>query len=155
MKSDKTGKQVVIFDGTKPVYSPLPFIILIVIFLMISAAGMMLTPSPDGVGTHESLGLPPCGFLVITGYPCPSCGLTTSISLLLHGQIFDAFRVQPFGVILFVSLFIIAGLSITALLIKIPFSVILNSNNLERVQLFLLTSMIIAWIYKIYIMKWK
>lgn len=155
MKSDNTRKQVWIFDGTKPVYSPLPYIILIVTFLMISTVGMMLTPSPDGVGTHEALGLPPCGFLVITGYPCPSCGLTTSISLLLHGHIIDAFMVQPFGLILFVTLFIMAGLSITALLIKIPFSVILNSNNLERVQMFLLASMIIAWIYKIFIMKWK
>lgn len=36
--------------------------------------------------THTQLGLPPCSVLVMTGKPCPSCGMTTSFALLLHGD---------------------------------------------------------------------
>ncbi|NBO19844.1 MAG: DUF2752 domain-containing protein, partial [Proteobacteria bacterium] len=37
-----------------------------------------LTPDARGLGTHEQLGLPPCGFYLWYGLPCPSCGMTTS-----------------------------------------------------------------------------
>ena len=62
--------------------------------------GAMLHPNVCGYGTHEQLGLPPCTFLARTGWPCPSCGLTTSVSLMAHGQIAAAFSAQPFGVLL-------------------------------------------------------
>ncbi|MCA9610613.1 MAG: hypothetical protein KC619_33690, partial [Myxococcales bacterium] len=39
--------------------------------LAVLVTAAMLTPSPEGHGTHTQLGLPPCGFLVYTGYPCP------------------------------------------------------------------------------------
>lgn len=37
-------------------------------------------------GTHRQLGLPPCGLHVLTGRGCPSCGMTTTFSLLAHGD---------------------------------------------------------------------
>jgi hypothetical protein len=143
------------YDGTRPVFSPLPYIIIIITFLMVATIGMIITPSLDGVGTHEKLGLPPCGFLVITGYPCPSCGLTTAFTLILHGRIIDAFIVQPFGVMLFIAFFIVSCMSVAALFMRLPFCLILDSRHFERVQMILLISMLLAWIYKIYIMKWK
>lgn len=63
-----------------------------------------LTPSAAGVGTHMQLGLPACGFLARTGWPCPSCGLTTSFALAARGRFADAAFVQPFGFVLFVAL---------------------------------------------------
>ncbi len=51
-------------------------------------------------GTHLQLGLPPCNFLVISGIPCPSCGMTTSISLLAHGDLVSAWRANSAGVVL-------------------------------------------------------
>lgn len=139
---------------SSPVFSPWPYGVILFIFAVVIFLGMWLTPSPSGVGTHEELGLPPCGFLTLTGYPCPSCGLTTVFALLLHGRIFDALRVQPFGVVLFICLFLAAGLSVTALILKIPFSEVISSRHAERFQLFLLVVMILSWIYKISIMKW-
>jgi len=67
-----------------------------------------LTPRAAGHGTHEQLGLPPCSFLVRTGYPCPSCGLTTSIAAMSHAQFLAAFEAQPFGVILFAAILFFA-----------------------------------------------
>lgn len=143
-----------VYDGTQRTFSPLPYVIIIITFIFVITVGMILTPSSSGVGTHESLGLPPCGFLVITGYPCPSCGLTTAFVMLLHGHFIEAFLVQPFGVLLFIVLFLAAGMSVTALFLRLPFSAVLDSKHIDRLQMFLLIAMILAWIYKIYIMRW-
>lgn len=59
-----------------------------------------LSPRADGVGTHTELGLPPCGFLVSAGVPCPTCGMTTAYSLMAHGHFLAAVRAQPAGAVL-------------------------------------------------------
>lgn len=64
-------------------------------------ASAWLLPRPGGHGTHRQLGLPSCGYLARTGYPCPGCGVTTSIAAMACGQISLAFRAQPFGVVVF------------------------------------------------------
>jgi hypothetical protein len=63
-----------------------------------------LRPEPGGVGTHEQLNLPACSFLVRTGWPCPTCGLTTSLAAMAHGDVALACRAQPFGVVAFLVL---------------------------------------------------
>lgn len=59
-----------------------------------------LQPGPRQMGTHQQLGLPPCGFLVITGLPCPTCGMTTAFSHTMHGEFLAAARSQLAGFIL-------------------------------------------------------
>lgn len=59
-----------------------------------------LPPDPSGEGTHTLLGLQRCQFLVNTGIPCLSCGMTTSFAYFAHGQIGRAFFTQPFGAVL-------------------------------------------------------
>ncbi len=49
------------------------------------------------IGTHQQLGMPPCTFLLLTKTPCPSCGLTTSMSLLVHGDIGNSLRANFVG----------------------------------------------------------
>lgn len=50
--------------------------------------------------THRQLGLPPCGFYAMTGLPCPSCGFTTSFSLLMHLDPANAMRANSVGALL-------------------------------------------------------
>jgi len=76
------------------------------------ALGLALEPSPTGMGTHTALGLPPCGMLVMTGRPCPTCGVTTSFVLAAHGRFYDALVNQPFGFISFVLT--VGGMLVTA-----------------------------------------
>ena len=64
-------------------------------------AAFTLDPDPRGHGTHEQLGLPPCGFLRDHGVPCISCGMTTSFAAMAHGDPAHAFRANPFGALLF------------------------------------------------------
>ena len=54
---------------------------------------------PRTHGTHQQLGIPPCSMMMITGIPCPSCGMTTSISLLMHGDAAAAWQTNWAGCI--------------------------------------------------------
>ena len=59
-----------------------------------------LTPDPDGFGTHQQLGLPPCSFQTMLGIPCPSCGMTTSFSHFVRGQWLSAAGANIGGLLL-------------------------------------------------------
>jgi len=71
--------------------------------LLITAA--WLSPSRVGMGTHQQLGLPPCTFVVLYGTRCPSCGMTTSWSHLMKGNLWGSVRANSAGCLLgFISL---------------------------------------------------
>jgi hypothetical protein len=50
--------------------------------------------------THRQLNLPPCSFKLTTGIPCPSCGMTTSFALLMHGDPVNSLRANAVGTLL-------------------------------------------------------
>ena len=50
--------------------------------------------------THTQLNLPACHFKAITGQPCPSCGMTSSFSLLMHGDPLNSLRDNFAGTLL-------------------------------------------------------
>lgn len=60
-----------------------------------------LRPSPLGHGTHQQLGLAPCLTMAWLGRPCPGCGLTTSWTALVHGQLGASFQAHWFGPLTF------------------------------------------------------
>ena len=41
-----------------------------------------------------------CLFKTVTGIPCPSCGTTRAVVLLLHGQVLPSILLNPFGLII-------------------------------------------------------
>ena len=84
--------------------------------LVMVGVGLYLTPDPAGHGTHQQLGLPPCTIYYLTGRPCPSCGLTTSVSAILHGQFGLAWRANPMGFVIVVGAVVVALNSLFALL---------------------------------------
>jgi hypothetical protein len=55
---------------------------------------------PALMGTHQQMGLPPCVFYTLTGLPCPSCGMTTSFALLMHGDPGNSLRANAAGTLL-------------------------------------------------------
>ena len=50
--------------------------------------------------THTQMGLPPCSFEVATGKPCPSCGMTTSFSLLSRGDVSNSMQANSVGTLM-------------------------------------------------------
>jgi len=59
-----------------------------------------LQPDDRGFGTHQQLGMPPCSFVLTTGLPCPTCGMTTAFALVMHGHPWLAVLTQPAGAVL-------------------------------------------------------
>ena len=113
-------------DGARPARSGIPaggglaiwdraaYLALWCGFLAVMAVAFLLTPDPSGLGTHTRLHLPPCGFYLLTGKPCPSCGMTTAFAWMMHGRPLEALKAQPAGVAVF-----LAGL---ALWLYLPFA---------------------------------
>lgn len=71
---------------------------LFVIALLVTAS--RLSPSPDGLGTHQQLGLPPCTSVVMFGSRCPACGMTTSWAHMMRGDLPAAFQANVGGLML-------------------------------------------------------
>ena len=71
-----------------------------------------LEADSSGVGTHTQLGLGACSVLSATGWPCPMCGMTTTFTHLAHGAVGSAIRTQPFGVVLFATAALLAGVGL-------------------------------------------
>lgn len=67
-----------------------------------------LKPSSDGLGTHQQLGLPMCGWVASADLPCPTCGMTTAFSHAAHGELLSSFLVQPAGMLLALGTAIVA-----------------------------------------------
>lgn len=53
--------------------------------------------TPRTMSTHTQLGMPPCNFVLLTGKPCPSCGMTTSFALLVRGDVVASARANWVG----------------------------------------------------------
>jgi hypothetical protein len=71
------------------------------IWLAVTVVGAALHPDPSGHGTHTQLGLPPCPSAFLFDRPCPGCGMTTSWSATIHGDLPAAFAAHPLGPILY------------------------------------------------------
>lgn len=80
-------------------------------FPAILIAGSIINPyNVDGSyklsGTHTQLFLIPCLFNYFTSLRCPGCGLTTSCSLIVHGDFYSSIIVNPGGLLLMMLSFV-------------------------------------------------
>jgi hypothetical protein len=48
-----------------------------------------------------------CLFKEVTGLPCPSCGTTRSLLLLISGRFHESLMMNPFGIVLALALLIV------------------------------------------------
>jgi hypothetical protein len=46
-------------------------------------------------GFDFGLLFPPCGLKMRTGWPCPTCGMTTAVLAFARGEVLSAFYIQP------------------------------------------------------------
>jgi hypothetical protein len=65
--------------------------------VLLFGLALALEPDPRGHGTHEQLGFQPCYPMAHWNVPCPGCGVTTSLALLVRGRGLEALRTQPLG----------------------------------------------------------
>lgn len=88
-------------------------IVSIIAFGLLGVA-FVLTPAKGGIGTHQQLGLPVCGWVLAADLPCPTCGMTTAWSHTVRGQWITAFLTQPMGFLLALSTAYVGLLSLLA-----------------------------------------
>jgi len=115
---------------------------------------MWLTPDPSGVGTHRQLGLPGCTMILASGYPCPTCGMTTAFSHAVRGRFIRSFHAQPAGFLLAVSTFLVALAAGSTLVTTKTWAL-----NWYRIRPWWTTATIagvvlLGWAYKIVVAKW-
>ena len=58
------------------------------------------------INYSESSNLKSCIIKNVTGYPCPSCGSTRAIKMLLKGDFLGSFQMNPFGIIVAILMLI-------------------------------------------------
>jgi hypothetical protein len=134
---------------TDPRYSARPYAAVAAGSAIVLSIARVLTPSPSGVGTHEQLGIPACVFLKVTGWRCPSCGLTTSFAYAAHFSFAEAFFAQPFGFFLFLLVCMAIPSAMVLGWRRVPIENLLYGRYSNQVLYILLALYLGAWIYKL------
>jgi len=91
---------------TSPRFAPPPpsarwvAIVLCAFFASPLIIALWLSADAQGHSTHTQLGLPACGMLETMNIPCMTCGMTTSFTHAVHGNLIQSFITQPAGAML-------------------------------------------------------
>jgi hypothetical protein len=113
------------------------------------AMALLLKPDPSGVGTHTRMGWPPCTMLTITGYPCPTCGMTTAFAYAVRGQWLAAFHAQPAGFLLAMGTMIVAVFSFGAVISGRAWAINWYRISPGRTVVAVVAVVLLSWAYKI------
>ena len=119
-------------------------------FSLVFSIAVWLNPyREDGTAlrgeTHRQLGLPPCTFKVLAGLPCPSCGMTTSFSLLLHGDLWNSLRANAVGTMLALGGLLFVPWSLATVARKRPLFIVSMERALIVAVLAFLILMLVRW----------
>ena len=113
------------------------------------SVAFFLTPSSKGVGTHQQLGLPTCGWILAADLPCPTCGMTTAWSYTVRGKLISAFRAQPMGMFLAISAMVVAIAALGTVIAGYSYQSLLYRFPPSRIIIVLLVVSLVSWAYKI------
>ena len=104
---------------------------------------------PDGtpltMETHRQLGLPPCTFYEKTGVPCPSCGMTTSFALLVHGDVWNSLRANAVGTVTAGFCLLLVPWCLVSALLGRALGVWAVDRALMRVLIVFLVALFVRW----------
>ena len=61
-----------------------------------------------------------CPFHILTGYPCPSCGMTRSFILIGHLKFWEGLKMNPLGALLFIFIATFFGYAFIVIVFHLP-----------------------------------
>lgn len=112
---------------------------------------VLLNPyNPDGTAkttaTHTGppLNLPDCTFKTMTGLPCPSCGMTTSFSLLMHGDPLNSLRANWVGTGLAVFCLALIPWALASVWLRRPLGIV----SLEKAMAVSVVSFLVVMLFR-------
>lgn len=108
-----------------------------------------LPPNPAGFGTHQALGLPACLFKSVLGIPCPSCGLTTSLAHLLHGEIIASWTVHPAGLFFFAAGLLLIAVNLYGIVVPFRWGVIVARRWFHRTIVSSMGVFLLMWVVRL------
>lgn len=112
------------------------------------AARALLQPEPQGFGTHEQLGLPPCQSMDWFGVPCPGCGVTTSVAWFAHADAMRSLQTQPLGFLIGAVALFAAPLALFGVVRGVDLGEQARSFNRPRTWFALGAFACASWLYK-------
>jgi hypothetical protein len=116
--------------------------------IAVLAVALSIEPDVRGLGTHTQLGLPPCGFLSLTGSPCPGCGLTTAFAHGIRGQWLLAASANPLGLALFLVVSACIPLGLAAALRSWSVDEVVDRFGLNRWALAVAGCAFLVWVVR-------
>ncbi len=117
--------------------------------LLVLLLARVLQPDPSGFGTHRQLGLPPCGFLLLTSLPCPACGLTTAFAHMARLEVASAMRAHLLGAPLFALTVATVPLSFFACLRAWPIVETMKRLRARRIAAIIAVAALVSWVARI------
>jgi len=122
----------------------------VLLFRVIFLAALMiipffLQPNINGYGTHTQLGIHRCPLFTFFGIKCPTCGLTTSFSLIAKGELKQSIKIHPLGIPIYLCVIMVLLNSILALCKK-DFVISYAQEILFTRSIFF--ALIVTWILK-------
>ena len=91
----------------------------------------------------------PCGWIHTDGgMPCPTCGVTTAATHLVHLQPWEALKTHPFGVALALGGLYLAVMALIALARKRSFVFFLSWLPLGKIFASGVLLLLLSWLYK-------
>ncbi len=121
------------------------------VLLVMALAALLVTAVyvvPDA-GARGLPGMRQCDVLVLTGYPCPTCGMTTAFAYTVRGQWLRALDAQPMGWLLAVGTLVGLGMTLVALASGRTWSINWYRVRPERVVIVAVGLFLAAWGYRI------
>ncbi len=109
-----------------------------------------MTPSESGLGTHQQLNMPPCGWVAVMGMPCPTCGMTTSFAHAADGNLLKSLLTQPLGFILALSTAMALFLGGYTAATGSRVAIVLAGFWTRRTTWWVIGIALAAWVYKIF-----
>ena len=127
---------------------------MVALLVLLGSGGVLglaawLTPVGEGLGTHEQIGMPPCGWIMLMDMPCPTCGMTTSFSHAADGDFVSSFVAQPLGMVLAIATAMAFLVSLWTLLSGQHVERMLRRLWFRRAGWWLVAIVLVAWGYKI------
>jgi hypothetical protein len=96
--------------------------------------------------TYAQLHLPPCTFKYVTGLPCPSCGMTHSFALLMHGDVANSLQWNAVGTLLAVFCLALIPWCLGSVICRRPLFVLTIERPLARIIIVFMTLVLVRWV---------
>lgn len=96
-----------------------------------------------------------CIIKSLTGFPCPSCGTTRAVQLLLQGKMFESLAMNPFGILVTLIMTIVPFWILFDIVFKkesfyIAYKKMEKTIRIQWLAAILILLVLLNWIWNIY-----